>query len=195
MRTLASQAATAAEDLGGLRNELLQQFTQRELDRLSDTAQTPVRLVVCNLYERTADVRWWAADEALVHGLESLESASLKHEEERLSLINRLYSGYLNLVVVGMNGEVLSCSRPTQFPKVVGLNLSRSFWFKKAVATTAGDQCAVDDIMHDVARDGRLAAVFAAAVRQAPKVDGESIGVLGVVFDWEHQAEPSFEKR
>ncbi len=113
----------AAEDLGGLRNELLQQFTQRELDRLSDTAQTPVRLVVCNLYERTAGTRWWAADEALVHGLESLESASLKHAEERLSLINRLYSGYLNLVV-GMNGEVLACSRPTQFHKVVGSNLS-----------------------------------------------------------------------
>ena len=30
VRTLASQAATASEDLGGLRNELLQQFTGRE---------------------------------------------------------------------------------------------------------------------------------------------------------------------
>ncbi len=56
------------------------------------------------------------------------------------------------------------------------------------MATTAGDQCAVDDIMYDVAQDGRLAAVFAAAVRQAAKMDGESIGVLGVVFDWEPQA-------
>ncbi len=43
-----------------------------------------------------------------MHGLESLESTSLKHAEERLSLINRLYSGYLNLAVVGMNGEVLA---------------------------------------------------------------------------------------
>ena len=126
-----------------------------------------------------------------MHGLEYLESASLKHPEERLSLINRLYSGYLNLVVLGMNGEVLACSRPTQFSKVVGSNLSRSFWFKKAVATTAGDQCAVDDIMHDIAQDGRLAAVFAAAVRQATKVDGESIGVLGWCSTGNLKPEPS----
>ncbi len=46
VRTLASQAATASEDLGSLRNELLQQFTEREWDRLSDTAQTLVQLIV-----------------------------------------------------------------------------------------------------------------------------------------------------
>lgn len=56
------------------------------------------------------------------------------------------------------------------------------------MATTAGDQYAVDDIANDAAYDGRLVAVFATAVRQAAKVDGKSIGVLGVVFDWETQA-------
>jgi C4-dicarboxylate-specific signal transduction histidine kinase len=147
-----------------------------------------VQLIVRNLYERTADVRWWATDEALVHGLESLESASIRHAEERLSLINRFYSVYLNLVLAGTNGEVLACSRSTQFPKVVGGNVSRSLWFKKAMATTAGDQYAVGDIANDVSHDGRLVAVFATAVRQAAKVDGKSIGVLGVVFDWETQA-------
>lgn len=188
VRTLASQAATASEDLGSLRNELLQQFTEREWDRLSDTAQTLVQLIVRNLYERTADVRWWATDEALVHGLESLEGASIRHAEERLSLINRFYSVYLNLVLVGMNGEVLACSRPSQFPKVMGSNVSRALWFRKAMATTAGDQYAVDDVMHHAAHDGRLVAVYATAVRKAAKVDGAIIGVMGVVFDWETQA-------
>lgn len=194
VRTLASQAAMASEDLGSLRSELLQQFTEREWDRLSDTAQTLVQLIVRNLYERTADVRWWATDEALVRGLESMEKGAIRHAEERLSLINRFYSVYLNLVLVGTNGEVLGCSRSTQFPKVVGSNVSRALWFKKAMATTAGDQYAVDDIANDVAHDGRLVAVFATAVRQAGKVDGKIIGVLGVVFDWETQARTIVQK-
>lgn len=194
VRTLASQAATASEDLGSLRNELLQQFTEREWDRLSDTAQTLVQLIVRNLYERTADVRWWATDEALVRGLESLDKSAIRHAEDRLSLINRFYSVYLNLVLVGTNGEVLACSRSTQFPKVVGSNVSRSLWFKKAMATTAGDQYAVDDIANDAAHDERLVAVFATAVRQAGQVDGKIIGVLGVVFDWETQARTIVQK-
>lgn len=70
----------------------------------------------------------------------------------------------------------------------MGSNVSRYFRFKEALATTAGDQYAVDDIMHDVVQDGRLVSVFAATVRQAAKVDGKRIGVLGVVFAWGAQA-------
>lgn len=32
--------------------------------QITDMAQTLVQLIVRNLYERTADVRWWATDEA-----------------------------------------------------------------------------------------------------------------------------------
>ncbi len=188
VRSLASQAAAASEDLGSLRNELLQQFTEREWDRLSDTAQTLVQLIVRNLYERTADVRWWATDEALVQCLESLDATAIRHAGERLGLINQFYSVYLDLVLVGTNGEIIACSRPNQFTKVVGTNVARSAWFKKAMATTAGDQYAVDDIANDAAHDGRMVAVFATAVRKAAKVNGPIIGVLGVVFDWETQA-------
>lgn len=62
------------------------------------------------------------------------------------------------------------------------------------MATTAGDQYAVDDIANDAAHDERLVAVFATAVRQAGQVDGKIIGVLGVVFDWETQARTIVQK-
>ena len=188
VRTLADQAAKESKNLGGLRNELLQQFTEREYDRLCDMGQTLVQLIVRNLYERTADVRWWATDEALVHGLESLDPAAIERVAERLGLINRFYSVYLNLVVVGRNGQIIACSRPSQFPKVVGANVSQTAWFKNAMATTTGDHYAVDDIKHDALHNGKLVAIYSAAVRTGGKVDGQGIGVLAVVFDWENQA-------
>ncbi len=194
VRTLAAQAADASKELGSMRDELLLKFTEREYDRLSDTAQALVQLIVRNLYERTADVRWWAADETLVHCLESLDQAAINHAAERLSLINRFYSVYLNLVLVGVNGQIVACSRPSEFPKVVGANVSRASWFKKGVATTAGDQYAVDDIAYDALHGDKLVAVFATAVRKDAKIDGKVIGVLAVVFDWESQARTIVQK-
>jgi hypothetical protein len=144
---------------------------------------------VRNLYERTADVRWWATDEALVHALEIQERASIRHAADRLGLINKFYSVYLNLVLVGPDGKVVACSQPTKFPKVVGANGSKLPWFRKAMATTRGDQYVVDDICHDQLHDNKLVAVYAAAVRKEGRVDGEIIGVLGVVFDWEMQSQ------
>jgi Methyl-accepting chemotaxis protein (MCP) signalling domain len=172
VRTLANQAAKESKELGNLRNELLQQFTEREYDRLSDMGQTLVQLIVRNLYERTADVRWWAADEALVHCLESRDQEAIDHAAERLSLISRFYSVYLILVLVGRNGQIVAISRSSQFPKVVGANVAQASWFKTAIATRSGDRYTADDI-----------AVFAAAVREGGQVDGKGIGVLGVVFD------------
>lgn len=151
-------------------------------------AQGLVQLIVRNLYERTADVRWWATDDALCRCLESLDRASVEHAVERLGIINRFYSVYLNLVLVGVDGKIIACSQPARFPKVIGADISKSSWFKKAMATTRGDQYAVNDIAHDPLHEDKLVAVYAAAVRKEGRIDGKIIGVLGVMFDWENQS-------
>lgn len=194
VRSLAVQAAKESQGLGSLRSYLLQSFTEREYDRLSDLGQTLVQLIVRNLYERTADVRWWATDETFVHCLESLDPSAIDHATERLGLINRFYSVYLNLVLVGKNGQILACSRPAQFPKVVGANVSRATWFKNVMGTTSGDQYAVDDIAYDTLHGDQLVAVFSAAVRKEAKINGQISGVLGVVFDWGPQAKTIVQK-
>ena len=191
VKNLANQAANTFNELGAIRSEtseLQRRFAEKESDRLSDMAQTLVQLIVRNLYERTADVRWWASDDALVRGLESQDRASTDHAVVRLGLINRFYSVYLNLVLVGIDGTVIACSQPAQYPKVIGANVSKSPWFQKAMATTSGDRYVVDDISHDPLHDNKLAAVYAATVRQEGKINGKIAGVLGVFFDWEHQA-------
>jgi hypothetical protein len=191
VKNLAAQAANASKELGAIRaetNALQGQFTEKECERFSEMSQTLVQMIVRNLYERTADVRWWATDEALFRCLESQDRPSIDHARERLVLINRFYTVYLNLVLAGVDGKVIACSQPAKFPRVTGDNVCRSSWFKNAMATTSGDQYVVDDIFSAPLHDNKLVAVYAAAVRQGGKVNGKAIGVLGVFFDWESQA-------
>ena len=191
VKNLAGQAANASKDLCAIRADtsaLQEQFTVKECERFSEMSQTLVQLIVRNLYERTADVRWWATDDALFHCLESLDRPSIDHARERLALINRFYTVYLNLVLVGVDGKVIACSQPAKFPKVTGDNVARSSWFQRAMETTSGDQYVVDDISSAPRHDDKLVAVYAAAVRQGGKVNGKPIGVLGVYFDWESQS-------
>jgi hypothetical protein len=191
VKNLAAQAAEASKALGVIRSdttELHRRFTEKESERLSEMSQTLVQLIVRNLYERTADVRWWATDSALFRCLESGDHASIEHAVQRLGLINRFYSVYLNLVLVGIDGTVVACSQPEKFPTVIGADLSKVLWFKKAMATTSGDQYVVDDIARDPLHDDKLTAAYAAAVRKEGSIDGKIVGVLGVVFDWEAQS-------
>ena len=191
VKNLATQAANTSKELGAIRSEtseLQRRFTEKESGRLSEMSQTLVQFIVRNLYERTADVRWWATDDALFHCLESLDRASIDHAVERLGLINRFYSVYLNLVLVGIDGKIMACSQPAKFPRVTGADISKLPWFQKAMATTSGDQYVVDNIFYDSLHGDKLAAVYAAAVRKKGKVDGKIVGVLGVIFDWEDQA-------
>ena len=191
VKNLAAQAANASTELGAIRSEtseLQRQFAEKEADRLSEMSQTLVQFIVRNLYERTADVRWWATDDALFRCLESLDRASIDHAVERLGLINRFYSVYLNLVLVGIDGKIIACSQPARFPKVTGADISKVPWFQKAMATTSGDQYVADDISHDSLHGDKLVAVYAATVRKDGKKDGKTVGVLGVMFDWEDQA-------
>ena len=197
VKTLAGQASNTSKELGTIRtetSELQRRFVDKECQRLSEMSQTLVQFIVRNLYERTADVRWWATEDALVRCLESLDQASINRAVERLSLINRYYSVYLNLVLVGIDGRIIACSQSSKFPRVTGANISRLPWFQKALATTSGDQYVVDDIFRASLHDNRLVAVYAAAVRKDGKTNGKVVGVLGVVFDWEDQSKAIVQK-
>jgi hypothetical protein len=197
VKNLAAQAADASKSLSSIReetSELNRRFMDKEHTRLSEMAQTLVQLIVRNLYERTADVRWWAMDEALVNGLELLDGVALQHAVERLGLINRFYSVYLNLVLAGIDGKIMACSHPEKFHRIIGTDVTRVSWFRKAMATTNGDQYVVDDICHDPLHGDKLVAVYAAAVRKEGKTNGKIIGVLGVVFDWEEQSSTIVQK-
>lgn len=208
VKNLATQAANNSKELrtdvireiSEQTGALQAQFDEREYGRLSEMSQTLVQLIVRNLYERTADVRWWATDDALFRCLESMTSADMEHAVYRLGLINRFYSVYLNLVLTDMSGKVVACSQPTKFHRLTGADVSSAGWMQRAVATRSGDDYVVDEIYRDPLHDNKMVAVYATAVRAGGKVDGKAIGVLGVFFDWDEQSriivqgEPSLTK-
>ncbi len=196
VKNLAKQAAenskelrtVVLEEIRSQTSELQQQFDQKESTRLYEMGLTLVQLIVRNLYERTADVRWWATDEAFYKCLENIDEDTVSHANKRLAIINRFYSVYLNLLLVDKSGRVIGCSNPGQFPQVIGADVSSHMWFRQALILHSGDQYVVDDIYRDSLHQNKLVAVYSTAVREGGEIAGKPTGVLGVFFDWDEQA-------
>ena len=196
VKNLAGQAAanskemrtTFLQSINQQTNVISHQFRMADYTRLIEMSQTLVQLIVRNLYERTADCRWWATDEAFCLALEHPSEEQIKHAQERLAIINRFYSVYCDLVLVDKNGQVVASSQPQKYPGVVDANLSRNRWFREAMQTVSGDQYVVDDIYHCPLHHKQSVAVYAASVRRGGDLNGELLGVLGVYFDWQEQS-------
>jgi len=191
VKALANQAAENSRELSSTVFQNIEDRTAeiselaRDQDgmRLADVAQTLVQMIVRNLFERTADVRWWATDPALVECLADPSPERIAFASERLQLINRFYSVYSNLLLIDDEGRVVAASGSAD----VG-SRAEDRWFKEAMRTGSGDDYVVDDIRFDRTLGGEASALYAAAVRSGGRVNGEAVGVLAVNFDWHEQA-------
>lgn len=159
-----------------------------EGSRLIDMSQILVQLIVRNLYERTADCRWWATDEAFFRCLEEPTEAAVEHAINRLGVINKFYSVYLNLVLADKSGRILAVSRPDSFPNLIGTSVATEKWFKEAIHHQSGEQYAVDEIHNSPGHSNKPVAIYAASVRRGGEMTSEALGVLGVYFDWGEQS-------
>ncbi|MGV3652092.1 MAG: methyl-accepting chemotaxis protein [Devosia sp.] len=158
-----------------------------EGERLVDMAQALVQLIVRNLYERTADVRWWATDSALWQALGAPDGGALAHASERLSVIHRYYSVYSDLVLLDARGRVVANANPQYRHRLIGTDLAGSPWFEAALRARSGDEYTVDEVRSSSQHEGRQVLVYAAAVRESGTTHGTPLGVLGVYFDWQAQ--------
>ena len=106
VKTLAKQASSNSKEF---RDVMLQEIRDgisltddliEEMERthLTDMAQTLVQLIVRNLYERTADVRWWATDDVFYNAMQDPSPEAIAHATQRLGVINRFYSQDLRSV-------------------------------------------------------------------------------------------------
>lgn len=172
-------------------NELV---TEMEGVRLTDLAQTLVQLIVRNLFERTADVRWWATDTALWQALMQPTPESLAFAGERLGVINRFYTVYLDLVVTDLSGKVVASANPRFQRKLLNRSLAGDPWFESARRTRSGDDYIVDTVKPSALHDDHHALVYATGIREGGKMDGPLLGTLGVYFDWKNQGQAIVEK-
>ncbi len=196
VKNLARQAATNSKELRTVFLEKIQrqtsdlsnEFKNAEHNRFSDMCQTLVQFIVRNLYERTADCRWWATDKAFYECLETPSVESIQYAIERLAIINRFYSVYADLLLTNKNGVVIAASQAAHYPHIIGANVSELGWFRSAMRHSSGDEYAVDPIYNCPLHHQRPMAVYSASVRRGGDLRGETLGVLGVYFNWEDQS-------
>ncbi|MGK9051190.1 methyl-accepting chemotaxis protein [Neorhizobium petrolearium] len=169
-------------------------MTEMEGVRLTDLAQTLVQLIVRNLFERTADVRWWATDTALWQALEEPSAEKAAFAAERLGVINRFYTVYLDLVMTDLSGKVIASANPRFQRKLVGTSLAGDPWFTAACRCQSGDEYIVDEVKPSPPHDNHHALVYATGIREGGKLDGRLLGTLGVYFDWQNQGHAIVEK-
>jgi hypothetical protein len=191
VQRLAEQAAGIAErfqsDVAHRIGQSRKLVDELEGDRLIDMAQGLVQLIVRNLYERTADVRWWATDSALWQALAEGSEDSLVHAGQRLGVIHRFYSVYVDLVLTDASGRVVANANAGYWPRLKGRDVSGTGWFGAAAATASGDDYVVGEVEHSAPHDGRQVLVYATGVRAGGRADGALLGTLGVYFDWQAQ--------
>lgn len=158
-----------------------------EAVRLTDMAQSLVQLIVRNLYERTADVRWWATDAALWQALAEPTPEAIAHAGARLQVIHRYYSVYSDLVLVDAAGRAVTNANPAFSAKVRALDYETAVWFREAIGLQSGDEYVADDVRQSRSQSGRQVLIYGTAVRAGGATHGQTLGALGVYFDWEEQ--------
>ena len=154
--------------------------------RLIDLALNAIEIMDRNLYERTCDVRWWATDAAIVDASVKTDSERCAYASQRLGVILRAYTVYLDIWLCDPTGRVIAHGRQDRYPKVLGTDVSRENWFRSAIASKSADDFAVADIALCRALDNAPVATYAAAIRGSGH---RPIGVLGIHFDWGVQAD------
>ena len=161
--------------------------------RYADLARNAVEIMDRNLYERSCDVRWWATDSAVVDAAAQPGHNTAGHATLRLATILRSYTVYLDLWVADRSGKVIATGRPERYPHVVGADVSGEEWFRRGLETQDGDQFAVCDVQTARRLDEAQVATYSTAVREGGETRGRAIGVLGIFFDWQPQAQAIME--
>ncbi|RAK57337.1 methyl-accepting chemotaxis protein [Phenylobacterium deserti] len=157
--------------------------------RLADLALNAIEIIDRNLYERTCDVRWWATDSAVVESVENASPQTCRHASQRLKVILDAYTVYLDLWICDRDGRIVASGRPDRYPRVQGSTVASADWFKRALATRTGDDFVNSDVGRAPLLGDAPVATYAAAIRRGGRSDGEVLGVLGIHFDWQPQAQ------
>jgi hypothetical protein len=155
--------------------------------RMVDLALNAIELIDRNLYERTCDVRWWATDSAVVDCAADANAANASYVAERLAVILRAYTVYLDLWLCDLDGNVLAGARPDRF-NVKGANVAQTRWFSDALKLRSGDDYVAGDVERQPLLGDAPVATYCASVREGGNAHGKPLGVLAIHFDWETQA-------
>lgn len=156
--------------------------------RLSDLALTNIDLIDRNLYERTCDVRWWATDSSLVDALTDPTPENLQHASKRMGVILGAYTVYYDLVLCDRHGQIVANGRPDLYQSVEG-SAAHSDWFRQARESRSGDDYGFETAHRSSLVGDQSVLVYSCGVRAGGESDGELLGALGILFNWNDLAQ------
>lgn len=156
--------------------------------RLSDLALTNIDLIDRNLYERTCDVRWWATDSSLVDALTNPTPETLAHASKRMGVILGAYTVYYDLVLCDKQGQIVANGRPDLYQSV-GEPAAHTDWFRQARDSHSGDDYGFETAHRSSLVQDQSVLVYSCGVRAGGESNGELLGVLGILFNWNDLAQ------
>jgi hypothetical protein len=152
--------------------------------RLSDLALVNIDLIDRNLYERTADVRWWATDGSVVAALTQKTQEAYEFASQRLNSILQSYTVYYDLVLADVDGNIVANGHKEKYSSV-NTNVANTKWFTSAIKTKSGSKFGFQSVNRSPLVNNDLAIVYSSSVRENGDAKGKIIGVLGVIFKWD----------
>lgn len=159
------------------------------LQALEIFSKQAIDLIDRNLFERAADIRWWSTDsyfwDALAHPGEEKEHQACS----RLKVINNSYTMYRNLILTNSNGDIVACSQMELRNELRKINVSDQEWFQRGMRTQNAKEFAVQDVQDSILEKNRARSlIYSGGVRSGGSRQGESVGVLAALFDWDTEA-------
>ncbi|WP_179370710.1 methyl-accepting chemotaxis protein [Nitrosopumilus ureiphilus] len=152
-------------------------------DRLANLSFTNIDLIDRVLYERTADVRWWATENSIMKALSLKTQENKDFLSARLRTILQYYTVYEDLIVCDMNGNVLANGHSSD--NIGETNMESTLWFQNALKTRNGEDYGFDIIQENKENGKSTSLVFSCKVHRNGDISRDAIGILGIVFKWE----------
>jgi len=160
-------------------------------ERLSDLSMANIDLVDRALYERTADVRWWATDHSLFNALINRSEENTSFLSQRLQTILQYYTVYEDLLVYDNEGNFISNASDT---KILENNVADSQWFTNVKGTVNGKNYGFDVITINQNDRDEKHLVFSCKIHNNGNTAQGHVGVLAILFKWEHFAKIIFDE-
>jgi hypothetical protein len=173
-----------------LLSEMSSDMLQQNLQALTNLSQQAIELIDRNLFERAADVRWWSTDHVLWESLQGTGKKDMEAINKRLQIINASYTMYRDLVVADANGRIVANSKVENRDKLDGQSVSDQFWFRQGMQMSKLVQFAAQDVCDSDLENENTSLIYCSAILENGQRSGKPVGVLGILFDWENQAQP-----
>lgn len=155
--------------------------------RLSDLALTNMDLIDRNLFERAADIRWWATDDILINALENKTKETSDDASKRLAVILKSYTVYYDLILLDEKGTVIANGLSEKFD-IKEDNFAHKQWFTKVMKTKNGEEYGFQGV-HRSSISGKHTVTFSCKVHQDGDPNKQVIGVIASVLNWDNLAQ------